>query len=931
MLCASVLLGPGSVYRTITVSAEENLAGGGKTVITATQDTHVQGMSSQDNIYWNSPELQARDRDGGSNPGQYIVPYVEFRLPSKNEFSDVDSITSAKIRMYISSNANTSSVNYFVGYSKLNETEAGIEAFSPENTEKPITYRNMFSYELGLNPADCNRKWIDLAPIKIENSTTEIPAQSNQWIEFDITAKVKELIAANSAPRETIFAICYESKGAKEKVLSFRSQEYGDDGSYAPQLVINTPGESDEKTDQVLLQEDFSRFNGITDGATPVSGAKAQDGQSAGEWKTYNESGLSVVTEENGNQCLKFATNSKTKTGYKFEFTNLVVPRADRQLVVESKIKVNAPTSNFYQTANISLGIPGTDNTVNNRARIAVAPTTSSKMLLIPNEMGAPKGFSFFTAFSNAADYGPEADEWYWVRFYPNFNDGTFQVWGSRDGEEYTRMMTSDSAFPFIGGMSNVDNRKGLREVLFEIYYNGSSATQVPDVTAYLDDVKVYLTALPYAINSAKFIKDGNECTNVNFVDADTKTIQLMSDAAGEVMALAEGVTLKNMTDNEPVTLNANSFALEDKTILIDIDGKLAGDKSYELRVPKTVLSADGKSMVNDYVLNFKTKKESYPSYEELYYEDFNDAVISDDEETGISTLTVTDERGTWEINRDVSVEGSTIISDDYGTKSLKMSSSTTEAANYKAIMTLKTPVQATDYKQITVESRIRRNNIANQDMQLPRIYRGTSDGGNDIVSDVVAQASNGHFSAGSSISNVKFDTDKWYTVKLVMNFETNTNDLIINGITVVKDGAFINNLTSVQKLDYKIMGAGDLYIDYIRIVGGDAQEDIIFGEDNLGYVTGIGKNIKVTATPENATGAANLFVAVYDKGGKLYKTAAAHTEDVAVSGVSATIDMTDVADPGTCTVRAFVWNDELQPLNVRSSGILNGSPELNR
>lgn len=818
-----MLFGMTSAYRVNTAVAEDLDENTTQIVIPVTRDTYIQGFSAQENTYWGNEEyenwdntiLRARDQNNTSS-GQYVIPYVQFKLPAKSDVPNAYCITSAKIRMYIKSNENTSDVKYFVGASKLNDTDEGIAAFSPDNTEKPINYRNMHSYEFNRDYAVGEKKLLDLSPLKIADSTTTISAGAGGWVEFDITSKVRSMVVANDAPREAVFAICYESGGSNQKYVDFYSQEYADE-TLRPQLVIEAPKPDENATKQILLDEDFSRFDSITGGEASLSGAAGQSGQAGGKWVTYNESGLDLVTEENSNNYLQFSTTENKRTGYKFEFTDIIIPENNQQMVVESKIKVqsNADISGVDKTANISLGIPDRNNSVQNNARVAFSPNSIPEMSLITTAADALSGADNFNGFSNAAEAGPLPDEWYWVRFCSDFQgDGDFQVWGSRDGVKYTKMTIEGAdTFPFIGGLSVEPGRNGLRNIIFDINYNGNEDL---DVTACLDDVKVYLEMIPTA------------------------------------------------------------------------------------------------------------------SYEELYFEDFSDAKIEFDE--GYQYLKGTDERGEWELDVRNAGMGAAEISDEYGTKVLKFSKNTDEEIedyyDYMIDMTLNNPINAAAYKTITVESRLRSSEIAAGKMQLPYVYSDAYDE-NSVVTNIEI-TSDGYFAIGDQKSSMKFEPDKWYTVKLIMNFEANTADLVVNGITAVKDAAFTNPSSSVERVAYNLKNKSDLYIDYISIVGGEEQADIVFEEEGLGYVSGMNKSIKVTAKPENATGMADLFVAAYNKDGNLYKVSVAHTED-ASEGISAVIDMTDVEDPDAYTIRAFIWNDTMMPFAMHSVRTLNDSPELQR
>ena len=278
MICASMLFSLAPVYRLTTASAEENTAApeddvGTEAIVAETGTPENIGQlvipvnSSAEETFWDEKVLKARDGDDRQQQeGQFLIPYVQFQLPTKEELSGVD-VEGAKIRMYVSENNNTEAANYFVAYSKVNgmpDIADGIPVFSPENTERPINYRNMLYYELGKNSN--GREWFHMLPLKIPNTETEIPAGSDQWVEFDVTEKIKELVAGDADPGDVVFAICFESGGNYQSEIHFCSQEC-DDPELKPQLVLDMSGAKRSEissSDDLTLTTDGKDVEGKT-------------------------------------------------------------------------------------------------------------------------------------------------------------------------------------------------------------------------------------------------------------------------------------------------------------------------------------------------------------------------------------------------------------------------------------------------------------------------------------------------------------------------------------------------------------------------------------------------------------------------------------------------------------------------------------------
>ncbi len=236
-LCLSMaagLIAPLAVMESRTVYA----AGGNMTLI-ATQDTYVQGGSLANNNMGQEATLTGRDwSDKPATPSAYMLPYVQFELPPASAFRSMDDIKGITLKMFCTGGKDD---EYIVGVSNMTSFD-----------ENALTYNTALAAELkypdnlmGANHG--NRLSFDHEGTRIEGSQATITSVNNEWLEFNITDKIKELIAANTTndTQSVVFSVAPRSRvqtdGAwnygYQQQVSFRSKE-AMGGLFAPRIEI---------------------------------------------------------------------------------------------------------------------------------------------------------------------------------------------------------------------------------------------------------------------------------------------------------------------------------------------------------------------------------------------------------------------------------------------------------------------------------------------------------------------------------------------------------------------------------------------------------------------------------------------------------------------------------------------------------------------
>ena len=217
------------------------VAAGGNMTITASQDAYVQGGSQVDYTKGTDDKnsLSARDwSDKAGAPSAYMLPYMQFELPSANDFEDIDDIRGIKLKVFCLSGKND---RYIVGLSAF-------ESFD----ETTITYTKALSGDA--RAVLSKRLNFDQDGIRIEGSEVIFESVSNDWIEFDVTEKIKELIAQNTSGKKKSVVLTVAPRSREtfpelpyHSTVSFSSKEYLN-GLYAPRLEINANARTTKKS-----------------------------------------------------------------------------------------------------------------------------------------------------------------------------------------------------------------------------------------------------------------------------------------------------------------------------------------------------------------------------------------------------------------------------------------------------------------------------------------------------------------------------------------------------------------------------------------------------------------------------------------------------------------------------------------------------------
>ena len=127
ILCIAMLA---SVIGPVSFMPETVTAKGGNINVIASQDTYVQG-SSQASIAKGSQDpnnLNGRDwSDKPGVPGAYMLPYLQFEIPSADEFENIDDIQSITLKVFCMSGKND---RYVVGLSELESFDESIFTYN---------------------------------------------------------------------------------------------------------------------------------------------------------------------------------------------------------------------------------------------------------------------------------------------------------------------------------------------------------------------------------------------------------------------------------------------------------------------------------------------------------------------------------------------------------------------------------------------------------------------------------------------------------------------------------------------------------------------------------------------------------------------------------------------------------------------------------
>ena len=211
-------------------------AASGNMTIIVSQDTYVQG-SSQGAIAKGTEDpnnLIGRDwSDKITTPSAYQLPYLQFDIPSRNEFDSMDNIKSVILKVFCLSGKND---EYIIGVSNIDSIN-----------EKTFTYNEALAgekkYPSGANHS--KRLNFDHPETRVEGTATAFESAANEWIEFNITDLIKGMIAENNSgtTKSVVLTLAPRSRAdypslAHHGSVLFASKEY-QDGIYAPRIEIN--------------------------------------------------------------------------------------------------------------------------------------------------------------------------------------------------------------------------------------------------------------------------------------------------------------------------------------------------------------------------------------------------------------------------------------------------------------------------------------------------------------------------------------------------------------------------------------------------------------------------------------------------------------------------------------------------------------------
>ena len=212
--------------------------------IIASQDAYVQGGSQSDAAKGadDKNSLSARDwSDKAGAPSAYMLPYMQFELPYADEFKDIDDIKGIKLKVFCMSGK---SDRYIVGLSDM-------ESFD----ETALTYTKALKGDA--RAVLSKRLNFDRDGVRIEGSEVAFASVSNEWLEFDVTEKLKELIAENTSGerKNVVLTVAPRSRESfpdlpYHSTVAFCSKEY-QNGLYAPRLEINADARTTKKASPV--------------------------------------------------------------------------------------------------------------------------------------------------------------------------------------------------------------------------------------------------------------------------------------------------------------------------------------------------------------------------------------------------------------------------------------------------------------------------------------------------------------------------------------------------------------------------------------------------------------------------------------------------------------------------------------------------------
>lgn len=238
-------------------------AKGGNITLIATEDAYVQGASAASTAKGKEDpnSLNARDwSDKAGAPSAYMLPYLQFDLPSADEFENIDEIKSIKLKMYCLSGKND---KYIVGISNM-------ESFD----EDTLTHSQAIEKDKAATLS--KRLSFDQDGFRIEGSEVAFASATNEWFEFDITDKIKQLISQNTSGerKPIVLTVAPRSREAYPELayhgtVVFSSKEY-QNGAFAPRIEIsavsrveksqapivdfyNHPDEGDVESDELVV------------------------------------------------------------------------------------------------------------------------------------------------------------------------------------------------------------------------------------------------------------------------------------------------------------------------------------------------------------------------------------------------------------------------------------------------------------------------------------------------------------------------------------------------------------------------------------------------------------------------------------------------------------------------------------------------------
>jgi len=231
-----------------TASASQTASKTASQKITVSQDTYVRGGSMATTAFGSSDRNNIVIRDWadapeGVPPGAYQAGYLLFNIPPESEFENLGSITGIRIRLF-KYRTDRSAPDYHAIFASNFSNPADIGSFN-ENT---VTFEMMRAKEPTV--PGYSGVAFDYSRLMIEGSETVVPLAQG-WVEFDVTAYVKELIRGNKTgrPVPALFAIANSrplnidnaAEPRHKQTVFYYSKEYSG-GRYAPEMVFGNTG-----------------------------------------------------------------------------------------------------------------------------------------------------------------------------------------------------------------------------------------------------------------------------------------------------------------------------------------------------------------------------------------------------------------------------------------------------------------------------------------------------------------------------------------------------------------------------------------------------------------------------------------------------------------------------------------------------------------